>query len=574
MQNTATSDETAQSFFKRALQRSSANGNVSRAARTTDTTPSFSYDEIGNPTEIFGLQFSWNGRTLTSVTVPDDPYVSRVDYGYNMDGQRISRTLTAPDGTVTTTEYFYNGENLAGEQTGDRTVVYMYDNNGDIFGFTVNGRTYYYVKNAQNDVTAITDSNGTVVVRYYYDAWGYPNYTHYACTGQTLDDVRDNPILYRSYYYDIDVGFYYLNSRYYVPMFCRFLNADDDEVLFEDQDNLVENNLFAYCLNNPVNMADDDGTVAWWIAAAAAGAAWDAAFYCVEAAITGNFSWKGLGKAALKGAVTGLAFGAVGKIAGKAYKAVKVARSVKKASKVKKSSKVCSVLTKITKKSFCFVAGTEVLTDRGLVPIEEIQVGDLVWAEDPDTGEKTLKPVVQLFVSETHELVRLVIDDEIILATLGHPFHVKGKGWVQAFDLEPGDLVTQKDGNLATVYGIWYIYSETPVTVYNFEVADFHTYFVGDDSLLVHNMCAKSGGMNNLRVLKERVIKGYKISMDLEKGGSGLNNIHLKVNNVKYFYQNGEFISSTGRRLPKSLRNNRTIRNAVDKALDAIERGF
>ena len=96
LQNTAESDETAQSFFKRALQRSSANGNVSRAARTTDTTPSFSYDEIGNPTEIFGLQFSWNGRTLTSVTVPDDPYVSRVDYGYNMDGQRISRTFTAP----------------------------------------------------------------------------------------------------------------------------------------------------------------------------------------------------------------------------------------------------------------------------------------------------------------------------------------------------------------------------------------------------------------------------------------------------------------------------------------------
>ena len=96
LQNTSESDETAQSFFKRALQRSSANSNVSRAARTTDTTPSFSYDEIGNPTEIFGLQFSWNGRTLTSVTVPDDPYVSRVDYGYNMDGQRISRTFTAP----------------------------------------------------------------------------------------------------------------------------------------------------------------------------------------------------------------------------------------------------------------------------------------------------------------------------------------------------------------------------------------------------------------------------------------------------------------------------------------------
>ena len=313
LQNTAESDETAQSFFKRALQRSSANSNVSRAARTastTDTTPSFSYDEIGNPTEIFGLQFSWNGRTLTSVTVPDDPYVSRVDYGYNMDGQRISKTLTAPDGTVTTTEYFYNGENLAGEKTGDRTVVYMYDNNGDIFGFTVNGRTYYYVKNAQNDVTAITDSNGTVVVRYYYDAWGYPNYTHHACTGQTLDDVRDNPILYRSYYYDIDVGFYYLNSRYYVPMFCRFLNADDDEVIDGGNDHFLENNLFAYCLNNPLIYSDSEGE---WVHLAI-GAAIGAITSVVGSAIAGERGWS-LALAAVSGAVNGaLAASGVGLI--------------------------------------------------------------------------------------------------------------------------------------------------------------------------------------------------------------------------------------------------------------------
>ena len=298
-------------------------------------------------------------------------------------------------------------------------------------------------------------------------------------------------------------------------MFHRFLNADDADVLEEDQDSMIEENLFAYCLNNPVNMADDDGTVAWWIAAAVTGAAWDAAFYCVEAAITGNFSWKGLGKAALKGAVTGLAFGAVGKIAGKAVKAVKVARTAKKAGKVKKTSKVCSALTRITGKSFCFVAGTEVLTDRGLVPIEEIQVGDLVWAENPDTGEKALKPVLQLFVSETHELVRLLIEDEIILATPGHPFHVKGKGWVQAFDLEPGDLVTQKDGKLATVYGIWYIYSENPVTVYNFEVADFHTYFVGDDALLVHNKGCSTKNATKLWDIK-KFNKGKPLSFSFQ----------------------------------------------------------
>lgn len=48
----------------------------------------------------------------------------------------------------------------------------MYDNNGDVFGFTYNGTEYYYIKNAQNDVVAIADASGNVVVRYYYNAWG------------------------------------------------------------------------------------------------------------------------------------------------------------------------------------------------------------------------------------------------------------------------------------------------------------------------------------------------------------------------------------------------------------------
>ena len=308
LQNTAESDETSQSFFKRALQRDSANGNVSRAARTastTDTTQTIFYDESGNPTEIFGLQFSWNGRTLTSVTVPDDPYVSRVDYGYNMDGQRISKKITAPDGTVTTTEFFYNGEILAGEKTGNRTVVYMYDNSGDIFGFSVNERTYYYVKNAQNDVTAITDSNGTVVVYYYYDAWGYPNYTHYACYGQTLDDVQDNPILYRSYYYDIDVGFYYLNSRYYVPMFCRFLNADDHDVsLVSLESSNYDKNLFAYCDNNPVSRADSSGEI-WHIAAGAViGGGFELANQLLSGKSLSELNWAKIGIATASGGLT------------------------------------------------------------------------------------------------------------------------------------------------------------------------------------------------------------------------------------------------------------------------------
>ena len=226
----------------------------------------------------------------------------------------------------------------------------MYDNSGDIFGFTVNGRTYYYVKNAQNDVTAITDSNGTVVVYYYYDAWGEPNYTYYACNGQTLDDVQDNPILYRSYYYDIDVGFYYLNSRYYVPMFCRFLNADDDEVLFEDQDSLIENNLFAYCLNNPTNFSDPDGDIAVSsIVGAVVGGATGAVLGLLLANKLGLSGWK---KGALIAAATigGAALGAF--LGPYVVKLVKMASGAIKSTARKVSRVATSALRKASNSAF------------------------------------------------------------------------------------------------------------------------------------------------------------------------------------------------------------------------------
>ena len=55
---------------------------------------------------------------------------------------------------------------------GDETLIFMYDNNGDAFGFNYNGEEYYYIKNVHNDIVAIADKNGDIVANYYYDAWG------------------------------------------------------------------------------------------------------------------------------------------------------------------------------------------------------------------------------------------------------------------------------------------------------------------------------------------------------------------------------------------------------------------
>ena len=209
------------------------------------------YDEIGNPLTIGSQTLSWNGRQLRQIADGNNTY----SYAYNVDGQRVSKTVNG-----ITTEYFYNGSILAGQKTGENTLVLMYDNDGTAFGFTYNGTEYYYLKNAQNDVVALVDSNRQIVAKYAYDAWGRIVSVTDA-EGNDISAQKDhignvNPIRYRSYYYDNETGLYYLKTRYYSPDMCRFLNADGS--IGANQD-IHAYNLFAYCSNNPVNFYDPSG---------------------------------------------------------------------------------------------------------------------------------------------------------------------------------------------------------------------------------------------------------------------------------------------------------------------------
>lgn len=213
-----------------------------------------SYDEIGNPTTIGNQSLSWNGRQLQEITDSDNTYT----YLYNTDGQRVFKTVNG-----VTTEYFYNGNVLAGQKTGNDTIVFMYDNSGNYFGFTYNDTEYYYVKNAQNDVVAIVESsNKSVIAKYQYDAWGNVVSVTDADGNEITDSTHIanvNPLRYRSYYFDRETGFYYLNSRYYSPEICRFLNADG---YASTNQGLLGSKMFAYCLNNPVNFHDPSGNYA------------------------------------------------------------------------------------------------------------------------------------------------------------------------------------------------------------------------------------------------------------------------------------------------------------------------
>jgi hypothetical protein len=83
-------------------------------------------------------------------------------------------------------------------------------------------------------------------------------------------------------------------------------------------------------------------------------------------------------------------------------------------------------------------------------------------------------------------------------------------------------------------------------------------------------------GMNNKRILHEVKIRGYRISMDLERGGSGVINIHLKVGDTKYYFDfaSKQFISATGGALPNKLQDLSMIGKALDKAINLMQGGW
>ncbi len=136
----------------------------------------------------------------------------------------------------------------------------------------------------------------------------------------------------------------------------------------------------------------------------------------------------------------------------------------------------------------CFVAGTLVLTASGLVAIENIKPGDMVYAADAETLEVSTKQVLETYIRETSSLVHLTINGENIISTYNHPYYVKDKGFVSAESLWIGAELIDKNGNVVLVEQLYREnLGDESVKVYNFQVEDYHTYFVSENCILVHN---------------------------------------------------------------------------------------
>ena len=332
----------------------------------------------------------------------------------------------------------------------------------------------------------------------YSDAWGNHSVSYTNGGGST--GAQYNPFRYRGYYYDTDLGMYYLQSRYYDPNTCRFINADGQL----NTDHILGTNLYAYCYNNPVMYVDYTGCEPdWWLL-------FEGSMFVLMGVVTVTavFATGGsclpLVQLAYLGLISsGVLATSIG--ASEIYESFTGDNPIKdsvgeqaydtlKYGSMLVMSMGASIIEYGTAISVCFVAGTIVKASEGDVPIENIQVGDYVYAHNPETGETELKPVVNTFVNEATELVHVFADGEEIICTNEHPFYSPAKGWIEACKLRAGDILVSLNGEYIIVEQVQHEILEAPIKVYNFEVEDFHTYFVGDgDGVLVHNECGPNG---------------------------------------------------------------------------------
>lgn len=237
------------------------------------------YDAIGNPTKLAEdlnsdcscAKYNWtNGRQLKSFQWCDENGTAydTYSYTYNENGIRTSERRN----NEATVYKMLMGDMVLAEFTLDQnmnitvTKQYLYNANQELVGHIANGKTYFYLKNAQGDIQAVINEEGLCVKIYNYSAWGKeldtvtPDLSTYTndVSGARLGSSISN--YYRGYEMDNNLYCYYLQSRYYDPYSqFRFINADIPQIAQQNKNALHGMNLFAYCADNPVMYSDTSG---------------------------------------------------------------------------------------------------------------------------------------------------------------------------------------------------------------------------------------------------------------------------------------------------------------------------
>ena len=426
---------------------------------------------------------------------------AKTEYVVDSNSSSLTRILTAEKEGDTT--YYIYGIGLIAQENGNEYLIYHFNNIGS--------------------TEAVTNIDGEIVETFDYGPYG-----------ELLSENKCGIMfLYNG---ELGVatdsnGLYYMRARYYNPEIKRFINQD---VMTGSIVNTPTLNRYAYVNGNPISLNDPFGLSPFlnWLDGITGhdildllgmlpgiGFVFDginAAWYAQEgdyynAACSLVSALPGAGDALGVFAKTGkscklvTAFhktGSAGNLMIGSYELGKTADKYISGDASFTWEEIKGDLFKVAMTgtsmwgsakdfgtSYCFVAGTLVTTEDGQKTIEEIEVGDKVLSENELTGEVAIKTVTETYVNETDELIHIGVNGETISATPTHPFYVDKLGWTLARSLRAGDVLVLSNGELVTVEWVQHEILESPIRVYNFEVENFHTYFVGENGIFVHNGC-------------------------------------------------------------------------------------
>lgn len=384
-------------------------------------------------------------------------------------------------------------------------------------------RVTFLHQDHQGSLAATTNESGAAAHR----EWFFPHGSR-----RPDKDVDDEPYGFAGKEADTAAGVSYFGARYLSTRSGQWLSPD--MTLIGTPAKLVERPFelgpFTYGLNNPVAMLDPDGneTVGEVIQRLGNEAADQGSTFGMAAAAVGGALWdvfgaEGVSKVAdgragagdylqagleIAGAIPG---GKVLKAADKGIDVVKgTFKTVGKEFVEKLEKEAVAVGEKAAEKAAqgaekkvgslvseapvcpCFGPGTIVATIDGPRAIETLRPGDLVLAGD-EAGHREFKPVVTSFITPDKPVIELVVRGEdghaeTLRVTPNHPLWKAGAGWTAAGELLPGDVLHLSDGSRQARVESSASGTSTTV-VYNLEVADYHTYFVGENATWAHNTC-------------------------------------------------------------------------------------
>jgi hypothetical protein len=153
----------------------------------------------------------------------------------------------------------------------------------------------------------------------------------------------------------------------------------------------------------------------------------------------------------------------------------------------------------------CFPAGTKVHTQNGLANIEDLFEGDLVLTYNELTKEQEFKAILKKHERFTLQMLSIELPTgEFVRVTPEHRFFCNDE-WLEARDLQPGDLLHLKGGHYTTVISVETLphYEK----VYNFDIEANENYYVTEDGILVHNGYASAA---ELKKIEDRGFTGVQ----------------------------------------------------------------